>query len=132
MQADFEGEYRVYPDRIEVKVTKAVIRIRDDSPYKGRSILSSVRLGLAAEVGGKRWAPVSMGPEVSPGRTMRPGDVYDLGELHIDITTGASVDLSKHWLVARMEEVILDAQGEEGQRAYSFAHSPKNIFAQKR
>ncbi len=128
LQGNFEGEYRIYSDHIEMKVTKAIIRIRGNSPYKGRSLLSSVRFGLATKIDGKRWAPVNMGQEILLERMMRPGDVYSLGELHIDIAIGDSVDLSKHWLVAQMEDIILDAPGEEGQKGYSFAHSSKNIF----
>src|SRR5687767_8844801 len=36
MQGDFKGEYRIYPDWIEVKVTKANIHISHHCPYKGR------------------------------------------------------------------------------------------------
>src|SRR5688572_11440274 len=53
MQGDFKGEYRIYHDRIEVKVTKANIRIRHHCPYKGRRLLSAIKVGLATNTDGK-------------------------------------------------------------------------------
>jgi hypothetical protein len=132
LQGDFEGEYRVYSDHIELKVTTATILFRRDSPYKGRSLLSSLRLGLATRIDGNGWKPANMGQEVSLEQMMRPGDVYSLGELHFYIPIDGSVDLSKHWLVAQVEDIVLDSPGEEGLRGYSFAHSARDIFTQKR
>lgn len=132
LQGNFEGEYRVYSDHIELKVTTATILFRRDSPYKGRSLLSSLRLGLATRIDGNRWKPANMGQEVSLEQMMRPGAVYSLGELHLYIPIDDSVDLSKHWLVAQMEDIVLDAPGEEGLKGYSFAHSSRDIFTQKR
>ena len=55
MQADFEGEYVVFSDRIQVKLTKADIRVSENCPYKGRRLLSALRFGLATNTENNSW-----------------------------------------------------------------------------
>ncbi len=130
-QGEFEGEYRVYPERVELRVTKANVYLSEHCPYKGLRLLSAVKFGLAAGTDGNRWKTVGAGKEFLMEQVMSPGDTYSLGELYFDIPRDSSIDLSKHWLVVQMEEFALELP-EERQRkrpGYAFAHSRRDIFA---
>jgi len=128
MQGEFEGEYRVYPDRIELRVTKANIHISEHCPYKGRRLLSALNFGLAAEAGGGRWKVDSWGQEFPLEQVMSPGETHSLGELYFHIPRGESADLSKHWLVVQMEDIALDVPDEKRRKGYAFAQSCRDIF----
>jgi len=128
MQGDFEGEYRIYPDRIELKFTKANIRISEHCPYKGRRLLSAFKVGLATGTDDKRWKIADGAQEFLLELVMSPGDMHSLGELDFSIPNDASVDLSKHWLVVQMEDIVLDAPGEKQQKGHAYAHSCRDIF----
>src|SRR5687767_7693215 len=119
MQGDFEGEYRIYPDRIDLKVTKANIRISEHCPYKGRRLLSAVKFGLATGTNGERWKIANTGQEFFLEQVMRPGDLHSLGELYFSIPIDDSVDLSKHWLVVQMQDNVLDVPEEKRRKGYA-------------
>jgi hypothetical protein len=125
-QGDFEGEYRIFPDRIELKLTKAEIYLSDKCPYKGRRRLSSLKFGLATNTEGKRWNISYTGQELFLNQIMYPKDLYSLGELYFIIPIDNSVDLSKHWFVAEVEESLLDVGVER--KGYAYAHSYKDVF----
>ena len=130
MQGDFDGEYRIYPDRIELKLTKANISISEHCPYKGRRLLSAVKISLATVTEAGRWKIAHGSQEFLLEQVMSPGDMHSLGELYFTIPRDASVDLSKHWLVVRMEDIVLDVPEEQRRKGYAFAHSPRDIFTQ--
>lgn len=130
MQGEFEGEYRIYPDRLELKITKADIRISEHCPYKGRSLLSAVKFGLATSIDDKRWKIAIAGQELLLEQVMRPGDLHSLGELYFYIPIDDSIDLSKHWLVVQMTDTVLDV--EKPQKGYAYAHSCNDIFTRKK
>lgn len=130
MQGDFEGEYRIYPGRIDVKVTKANIRISEHCPYEGRRLLSAVKVGLATGTDDKGWKIASGGQEFLLELIIISGDMRSLGELYFSIPTDDSVDLSKHWLVVQMEDIVLDVPEEKRQKGYAYAHSCRDIFTQ--
>lgn len=127
-QVDFEGEYRVYTDRIELRVTKANVYLSEHCPYKGLRLLSAVKFGLATSIDGGRWKMLDAGREFLHEQVMSPGDTYNLGELYFDIPRGDSLDLSKHWLVVQMEEYALDIPEKRRRPGYAFAHSRRDIF----
>src|SRR5687768_1303195 len=58
VQGKFEGEYRVYPDRIKLKVTKAEILVSRDCPYQGRRQISGLRFDLARRLENKKWSSI--------------------------------------------------------------------------
>lgn len=130
MQGDFKGEYRIYPDWIEVKVTKANIHISHHCPYKGRRLLSAIKFGLATNTDGKQWKIAHAGQEFFLEQVMRPGDVHSLGELYFHIPIERPMDLSQHWLVVQMEDVVLDVAEEKQRKGYAYAHSCKDIFSE--
>ena len=132
MQGAFEGEYRIYSDRIELKVTKADIRISEHCPYKGHRLLSAVKFGLATSTDDKRWRIAHSGQAFFLEQVMRPGDMYSLGELYLYIPIDDSIDLSKHWLVVQMDDTVLDVAEEKRQKGYAYAHSCRDIFTQKK
>ena len=132
MQGEFEGEYRIYPDRLELKITKADIRISEHCPYKGRSLLSAVKFGLATSTDDKRWKIAIAGQELFLEQVMRPGDLHSLGELYFYIPIDDSIDLSKHWLVVQMADTVLDVAEEKQLKGYAYAHSCKDIFTRKK
>lgn len=127
IQGEFEGEYRIYPGRVVVRVTKADIRFSEHAPYPRRRLLSAVKFGLGANVAGG-WKVAHAGQAVLLGQVMSPGDMRSLGELHFSIPTGDGVDLSNYWLVAQMENTALDVPAEKRRRGYAYAHSVRDIF----
>jgi hypothetical protein len=129
MQGDFEGEYRIHPDRIELKLTKSDVRLSEHRPYKGRRLLSALKFGLATKTEDDNWKIALPWQAVSLERVMSPGDEHSLGELHFNIPIDASTDLSRHWLVAQMDELILDVP-ERRMIGRSYARSCQDIFAQ--
>jgi hypothetical protein len=128
MQADFEGEYRIYPDRIELKVTKANIRVSEHCPYKGRRLLSAVKFGLATSTANGGWKIAHVGQEFLLEQVMGPGDRHSLGARQAYIPKDDSIDLTKHWLVVQMEDTVLDVPEEKRRKGYAFAHSWRDIF----
>lgn len=128
MQGEFEGEYRIYPDRIEFNVTKADIRIGRHCPYKGRRLLSGVRFNLAVATDEKRWRIAAESNQYFMEHVMLPGDARSLGELYFNIPIDPAVDLSKHWLVVIMGDDVLDLPATERRSGYAVAKSCRDIF----
>jgi hypothetical protein len=132
VQADFEGEYRVYPDRIELKLKKKEILVRDNCKYRGRRLLTGARISLA-ETTETSWKLDIQGSIAPLQHEMRPGDKWSLGETTFQIPLHSAIELPLHWLVLQIEEISLDAgdvpEGES-KTGYSFAHSPRDVFAQ--
>jgi hypothetical protein len=126
-QGDFEGEYRIYKDRIVLHMTKAIIRISDHCPYDGRRLITALRFGLA-ESTEKSWKPSNL-VGFHLNRIMVPNDGFDLGEMEFSIPRDDSFDLSMRWLVVQIDETALDGVIEENPNGYSFAHSQRDIFA---
>lgn len=129
MQGDFTGEYRIYPDWIDVKVTEASILISQHCPYQGRRLLSGMKFGLATNTDGKAWKIAHAAPAFVLEQVMRPGDVHFLDELYFRIPIERSMDFSRHWLVVQMADVALDVGGENPPKGHAYAHSCKDIFA---
>ena len=128
VQGDLAGEYRIYPDRIELKVTRAEISISEHCPYKGRRLLSGVKFGLAVKTDDKRWKIATAAPEYFLDQVMSPGDSHNLGELYFYIPRDDSVDLSKHWLVVQMSDTAIDVPEEKQRKGNAYAHSCRDIF----
>jgi hypothetical protein len=75
--ATIDGEYRVFPKRIELTVRKVTITLRDNSRYKGPRQLVSLGVGLAVDTSKDgAWKIVEQSKDVSIKRTMRPGDEH--------------------------------------------------------
>lgn len=130
VQGEFEGEYRLYPNWIEVVVTKANVRVSEHCPYQGRRLLSSLKFRLATAYGERGWRLVGTGPAFALDRVVRPGDMFGMGELYFHIPVDDDLDLSRHWLVAEVEDTALDIPGGDRERGYAFAHSPRDMFTQ--
>ena len=128
MQGDFEGEYRVYPDHIEMRVTKADISISEHCPYKGRRLLTGVKFGLAVKTHNK-WKIATAAQEFTLEQVMNPGDTHNLGELYFYIPKDDSLAMSKHWLVVQMASTALDLPEESQRKGFAYAHSRCDIFA---
>ena len=132
MQADFAGEYRLYPERIELRFTKMNISISEHCPYKGRRLLSGIKFGLATNTVEGRWRIANTAPQFYLEKVMSPGDTHDLGELYFYIPRDDSVDLSKHWLVVQMADTAIDVSEDKRRRGYAFAHSSRDIFIKRK
>jgi len=128
MQGEFEGEYVVFPNRIEIRVTKTNIRIGEHCPYKGRRLLSGVSFGLATNTDNKKWKIAYRGSEYLLEQIMRPGDAVSLGDLYFVIPIDGTIDLSKYWLVVQMNDTALDVPKQELVAGFAYAHSSKDIF----
>jgi hypothetical protein len=128
MVGTFDGKYRVYPDFIEITVTKATIYLRNNSPYKGRINLNYVTFSLGTDTP-KGWNTVNKSPSLPLNRVMKPGDTYTFNSARFLIPKNGSTELSKHWLVVEIEETSLDGEYAGTSPGYSYAHSQRNIFS---
>ncbi|MBD0326766.1 MAG: hypothetical protein ICV68_10055 [Pyrinomonadaceae bacterium] len=131
MQGDFEGEYRVYPRSIEVSLTKAVIRISEHCPYKGRREFSAFGIILASEGPNGKWDKRFKSQKYTVGRIMFPGDEYSLGAVHFSIPKEETTDLTKHFFVIYMDDLVLDHPKGKPMQGFSLAVSCKDIFTQR-
>jgi len=131
MQGDFEGEYRVYPNSIEVSLSKAVIRVGTHCPYKGRREFAALQFMLATTRPDGRWKLDLKSQPYLVKRIMIPGDEYSLGSLHFSIPKDETTDLSQRWFVVQMEDLALDLPKDEDPAGFAFAHSSRDIFTQK-
>jgi hypothetical protein len=132
MQGDFEGEYRVYPTSIEVSLSKAVIRISEHCPYKGRREFGGLGFILASEGANGKVDKRFKSQKLVVGRIMNPGDEYSLGSIHFSIPKEETTDLSKHWFAIWMDDLVLDHPTKRNPvQGFSLAISCKDIFTQK-
>lgn len=131
MQGDFEGEYRVYPNSIEISLSKAVIRISEHCPYKGRRDFTALGMILATDGPNGKADKRLKSQKHIVGRIMYPGDEYSLGTVNFSIPKEETTDLSKHWLVIYMDELVLDhPKKQEPMQGFSLAISCRDIFSQ--
>lgn len=129
MQGDFEGEYRVYPTSVEVSLSKAVIRISEHCPYKGRREFSAFGIIMASDGANGKWNKRFKSQKHVVGRIMYPGDEYALGTVNFSIPKEETTDLSKHWLVFYMDELVLDhPKKTEPMQGFSLAVSCRDFF----
>ncbi len=126
MVGSFEGEYRIYPEFIEVTVKKGTIYLLDSSRYKGRRNLTSVTFSLGTEMA-NRWNTVNPSQSLLVNRVMKPGDTYTFTSARFLIPKNSSIDLSKHWLIVKMEVATLDGK-YAGNPGFTYAHSRRDIF----
>ncbi|HEY0404224.1 MAG TPA: hypothetical protein VGC89_00745 [Pyrinomonadaceae bacterium] len=131
MQGDFEGEYRVYPNSIEVSLSKVVIRVGEHCPYKGRREFVALQFMLATTRPDGRWKLDLKSQPYLVRRIMIPGDEYSLGSLHFSIPKEETTDLSQRWFVVQMDDLALDLSKDEDPLGFAFAHSSRDIFTQK-
>lgn len=131
MQGDFEGVYRVYPKSIEVSLSKAVIRISQHCPYKGRREFAALSFRLATNTPEGRWHTVFKSQKFFVNRIMSPGDEYSLDSINFSIPKEETTDLSQHWFVAQMDDLVLDDPRGGPSEGFAFAHSCRDIFVQK-
>ena len=132
MQGDFEGEYRVYPEAIKVRLTKALVRIGTHCPYKGQREFQAIRFALATTRPDGKWEMAFKSQKFHVGRIMLPGDEYPLDAIEFTIPKEATTDLSKHWFVVQMDDLIIDHPTKnEPAQGYAFADSCHDIFVKK-
>jgi hypothetical protein len=130
MQGDFEGEFRVYEEGIEVRLTDGLVRISPHCPYKGRRVFGSIKFALSAAAD-KGWKMVSASQKFWVERVMLPNDEYQLGPISFWIPKEAGADLSRHWMVVQMDDIALDIPGDEERNGYAFAQSYRDIFVSR-
>jgi hypothetical protein len=132
MQGDFEGEYRVYPKSIEVSLNKAVIRISEHCPYKGRREFAALGMILASDGPDGKVDKRFKSQKLVVGRIMLPGDEYSLGSIHFSIPKEEMTDLSKHWFAIYMDDLVLDHPSKRNPvQGFSLALSLKDIFTHR-
>ena len=132
MQGDFEGEYRIYPEAIKVRLTKALVRIGTHCPYKGGRQLNAVSLALATNNAEGRWTIAFESQKRYFGRNMFPGDEYTFDGVEFIIPKEATTDLAKHWFVVQMDDFIYEnPTKKESVEGYAYAHSCRDIFVKK-
>ena len=131
MQGDFEGEFRVYDEGVEVRLTRGLVRISDHCPYKGRRTFSAIHFALATTNEEGRWKLASHSQKLWVERVMVPNDEYELGPIYFWVPKEAEVDLSKHWLVVQLDDDVLDVPEKERRKGAAFAHSRRDVFVSR-
>jgi hypothetical protein len=132
MQGDFVGEYRVYPKSIEISLSKAVIRISQHCPYKGRREFAALSFRLATNTPDGKWDMDFESQKLIVKRIMTPGDEYSLDPIQFSIPKEETTDLSQHWFVVQMDDLVLDHPRGRLVEGFAFAHSCRDIFVKKR
>ncbi len=132
MQGDFEGEYTVYPEGISVRLTKALVRIGTHCPYKGAREFRAISIALATNNENGRWKMDLRSLKHPVARVMLPGDEYRFDGVEFFIPKRLTTDLSKHWLVVQMDDLVLNFPSRaEPTEGYAFASSCRDIFIKK-
>ena len=132
MQGEFEGEYTVYPKAVRVRLTKALVRIGTHCPYKGPREFHALQFALATYSEEGRWKSVYKSRKYTVRRVMSPGDEYTFEGVEFVIPKPAAADLTKHWFVVQMDDLIVDGPLEDGTvEGFAFAHSRQDIFVKK-
>jgi len=127
VQAQFSGKFRVYPSGIALEFDKSLITVSENCPYKGRRLLTSLKVGLATKTD-KGWKVVGSAPTIAIQRVLKANDSIDLGELKFLIPLTERLELSDHWLVLQIDETTLDGEFDRAE-GVSFAHSDRHIFS---
>jgi len=131
MQGDFEGEFRVYPDWVEVRLARGLVRISEHCPYKGRRVFGAIKFALAAGTDAGKWKMLGGSQKLWVERVMVPNDEHQLGEVSFWIPREPDADLSKNWLVVQLDDDVLDVPDGEKRKGYAFAQSCKDIFVRR-
>jgi hypothetical protein len=132
MQGDFVGEYTVYPEGISVRLTKALVRIGTNCPYKGAREFRAISFALATLNDQGRWKMDLRSLKYTVARVMRPGDEYRLDGVEFFIPKRLTTDLSKYWFVVQMDDWVLNPPaGDEPSEGFAFANSCRDIFVKK-
>ncbi|HWT02161.1 MAG TPA: hypothetical protein VN256_18060 [Pyrinomonadaceae bacterium] len=133
MQGDFEGEYTVYPEGVGVRLTKALVRIGTHCPYKGAREFRSISFALASLNENGRWKTDLRSLKYVVGRVMLPGDEHRFDGVEFFIPKRLTTDLSKHWLVAQMDDWVLNFPAGAGPtEGFAYASSCRDIFTKKK
>lgn len=129
MAGNFDGEYRVRDNAVEVTISSASIYLRHYGSYLGRRELSYINVGLASANESRGWRIVSRARAFPIGETMRPGDSYlATQKMRFHIPKESSIDLTKCWLIVEMGGLTLDSDNED-KVGWAFAHSDRDIFS---
>lgn len=132
MQGEFEGEYTVYPKSIRVRLTKALVRIGKHCPYKGPREFHAIQFALATLNEEGRWKKVLKSRKYTVRRVMLPGDEYVFDGVEFVIPKRAATDLTKHWFVVQMDDLLVEGPTEDGTvEGFAFANSRRDIFVKK-
>ncbi len=132
MQSSFEGEYRILPDSIELKITKGNILLADNCPYRGSRLLDRLTFELVILTEDSKTfqqIKTSQSKPLDIKKVMRPLDRYSLATVYFSIPKDKNTDLSKAWIVATLTEDILEPyEGVKQKSGTSHAHTCQNIF----
>lgn len=131
MQGDFEGEFRVLPDSIQINLNKTDIYLSDHCQYKGGRLLSHIRFGLVTKVENDKWR-VTVKSEMLPlNKIMYPLDEYSVGTAYFSIPIDKTIDLPSSWLVIEMGDNPLELINGKKIEGFAFAKSRRDIFTSK-
>jgi hypothetical protein len=129
LQAEFEGTYRIYDSSIEIYVSKVTFYVSEHCPYQGRRMLNYIKFALWNPELPKRVESRSLPRYVA--LIMSPREEHTITDLHFTLPKESTLDLSRRWLVAEMQEDALDTSGEDNGKGFAFVHSCKHIFAKR-
>lgn len=133
MRGSFEGEYRILPGSIELKITEGSIFLADNTLYRGSRMLKNMTFSLAELTkNGRRFQLIktSQSKPLDITKVMRPLDTYNFADTYVfSIPIDETTDLSKVWIVAKMNIDNLELlEGKMAKSGYTLAHTCQNVF----
>jgi hypothetical protein len=128
MAGTLDGAYHVLRETIIITVTKLHLFNRDTAPYKGRSHVERVSMGLGITIDFGVWDIIQESNLHTVEQTTWPGDELILRDIVFTINRENIPDLSPHWLVLRIRDHNLDDPRRDIPYSESYIHSSRTIF----
>lgn len=109
VQGDFEGNYEIHSDFIQVNLTKATIYVSENCPYQGRRAINTLNFGLRAPTSDGKWKIETRAHSVGLGLIMLPSEEQELELLSFRIPRKLASDLTQRWLIVEIQTDELDS-----------------------
>jgi hypothetical protein len=130
VQGIFEGTFQVRPDHVEVALPSSEIRVEPYKTYNGARHITAIKVGFGRALTDNRWDGFNWTTLATVERTVQVGDHIKLAPTTpVQIPLGESLDLTKLWLIVRIDMVSNTAPDGV---SYVYAHSTRDVFASAR
>ncbi len=123
--AEIWGHYRLLPASIEITVSQAILRLRNQYNYTMTDRLNSVCFGLATAVSGGGWKVFTESSSLLLQKIVRPGENHSLQSARFSMPFHQWIDLPQYWLVLKIEGGYPNPNV-----GLCYTHSDRGIFLQ--
>lgn len=129
VQGNFAGLLSVRPDRVSLALEEADIFLGRQMHFTTRRRIGSVTFGLAAAIDGKPWDIVRVGSAFQVNQVLTPGGNIRLGHQLVTIPIDDKLDLSKCWIVVKIDDTALNLGVAKQTQGHALVHSARGLFA---